>query len=82
MTQERDKAFFINPSNPLHIIEYDLATDTLKDLKISQSPLMKISMSDQGTLFTLTSDGQISQISWDSQKKASLKSFKIKDGTF
>ena len=81
MTQERDKVFMINPNNKQNVLEIDLADDTVKELKIGHNKLEAISVDDNGCIYATSTDGHI-YITQFTDGKMTLKSFKLKDGTF
>jgi len=78
MTQERDKLFMVNPKNRSNLVEVTLADDGAKELKISDSGLLGISVDDTGVIYGITFDGCVCMMTFKDDKMM-LKSFKIKD---
>lgn len=80
MTSKRDRVFMISPNNRAHLLEIELATDNVKELKVSDSVLAAITVDDSGMVYAISKDGHLYNMNWDQDGKVTLKSFKIKEG--
>lgn len=82
MTSKRDRVFMISPNNRAHILEIELANDTVKELKVADGEIAAITVDDSGMVYAISRDGHLFNMSWDQDGKVTLKSFKIKEGIF